>query len=790
MNFKTLLLEAVDTSTPETLYKAIERGQVPGVSLKKILSSEVSSRIGHDTKKELMSSLYYLTEKVQKDVPENRKTLISPIILLVLKRSNNNFKILSNLDKYFESIDPYLSYFLNKDKQEAKTAHKQLFDDFVNSELNITKDRKFEQEANKIFASKAQVKNYGKEVEVVYPEDGEGWEVVSPKTFAAASKLACYGNSKANWCTSANESTFSRYSANNNKLFIIRNNKTGTMFQMDFGEKYNENHYSYPNFKNKNDSPTTLNKLLEKNVSLEVFKSIKNKSGKSVYEILGNDVFEYGNKVKEKIKSVKKTLAKPEEKEIKGAKVKKYKTIFLVKEEYPEIFKNGLNVDKKISGGNELKIKNKLPNGRIENYLTGNRAYLHKELSKEPEIEIKENIVYVVLKDDKKYVYFEGVPSSYLVGKRRTRKLFSLYEFDGSGIKNHIPQNEVPEFLKKTINKKGFIQRVDFAEKLEKEKTDDFEKPIKISDKGNYTVNVQKINNKEQLFSYIENLSPKTKEKILFNKSIRNIMYKLKYPLFLVLLRGGYAFYILEKNSSKDFIYKFYYSRLAEEKKEEVYDTFLVNIKKGSETRFIDFLKENLPNVYQEYKRHIFKNLKNNNELYDNPKKAYETKKERYKKIINKTIDKVKENIKEEEKKDFYYKKFNSSNIPEEIREYITIIEKNEKPTSDNLISITTTDNPLYYYFNIAGEKYISTNAPEYNKILFVGEKKRRYTGLFEFVKINNSTSVSIFSHSTLVNKIRKISEAKGDKKAIRYDDELNVAFRDAMNSDYRKLYE
>jgi len=784
MNFKTLLLEAVDTSTPETLYKAIERGQVPGVSLKKILSSEVSSRIGHDTKKELMSSLYYLIEKVQKSVPENRKALINPIVLLILKRSNNNFKILSNLDKYFESIDPYLSYFLNKDKQEAKTTHKQLFDDFANSELNIAKDRKFEQEANKIFAAKSQIKDYGKEVEVIYPEDSEGWEVVSPKTFAAASKLACHGNSKARWCTSANESMFRNYTVNNNKLFIIRNNKTGTMFQMDFGEKYNES-YNSPNFKNKDDKSTTLNKLLENDVPLEVFKSIKNKSGKSVYEILGNDVFEYSNKTKEKIESVKKTLAKVEEKEIKGIKVKKYKTIFSVKEEYPKIFKNGLNIDKKISGGSELKLKNKLTDGTIENHLTGNRAYLHKELLKEPEIEIKENTVYVILKDNKKYVYFEGIPSSYLVGKRRTRKLFSLYEFDDSGIKNHIPQNEVPEFLKKIINKKGFIQRVDFAEKLEKGKTDSFEKPINISD----NFSIQKINNKEQLFSYLEGVSSKTKEKILFNKNIRNIMYKLKYPLFLALF-GTYNFYILEKNSSRDFIYRFFYSKFTEEKKEEAYDTFFKNIKKTSETNFINFLKENLPNVYQEYKKYVFKNLNKNINLYPNPQKIYESNKERYKKIINKTIDKVKENIKEEEKKDFYYKKFNSSNIPEEIREYITIIEKNEKPTSDKLISIRTTDKPLYYYFNITGEKYISTNVSEYNKMLFVGEKKRRYTGLFEFIKINNSTSVSIFSHSTLINKIRKISEAKGDKKAIRYDDELNVAFRDAMNSDYRKLYE
>ena len=82
-------------------------------------------------------------------MPASSNVLISryTVRMLILKRSEN----ITHFLFVHKNLDPYVAYFKNRDKKEAKTTYKYLFDKFANSKSDIGNDRKFEKEVNEIF---------------------------------------------------------------------------------------------------------------------------------------------------------------------------------------------------------------------------------------------------------------------------------------------------------------------------------------------------------------------------------------------------------------------------------------------------------------------------------------------------------------------------------------------------------------------------------------------------------------------------------------------------------------
>jgi len=279
MNFENILNEATEIKNEYDLAKMILRGQISGVSAKTFFGKHydfIQSKIEKQEKSMPLSFLSYLLKIIKSsEIPSRYE---NALIFLILKKA----KEYNNINIQF-SIDPYLTYFQNKNKKEAKENPeiKSLFDKFEKEEINSKFNNDFEQKINAFFAQKATVKS-NNEIEVIYPKDEEGWEVFSPKTFAAAKQLACIANRKAKWCTAAGANYFNRYTENNNKLYIIRNNKKDLIYQMDWGEIRDN---SKPNFMDENDNQVSFLFAL-KNIPLNVLRYIKNKNGENVADLI------------------------------------------------------------------------------------------------------------------------------------------------------------------------------------------------------------------------------------------------------------------------------------------------------------------------------------------------------------------------------------------------------------------------------------------------------------------------------------------------------------------------
>lgn len=261
-----LLNEAADLTTPESSIKAIQRGQVPGVKAKDFFAGRKELTI----KATLETAIN--TVKAH-DVGNNFNKYLT--LLFSKARTINKLNSLS-ARKLEEVLDGFDAYFNNINKKEAKSIHKEKFVEFASSLLNVGEVKEFEQWANEAFAQKAKMKEG--EHEIVYNKDG--WEVIIPKTFAAAREFACMNSRKAKWCTAASSSYFKTYSGEDNPLYIIRNKEKNEMFQMDFGKR------GRPNFKSEDDSSTSTEKLKEVNIPKDLLQSIKNKKGESVYDLI------------------------------------------------------------------------------------------------------------------------------------------------------------------------------------------------------------------------------------------------------------------------------------------------------------------------------------------------------------------------------------------------------------------------------------------------------------------------------------------------------------------------
>lgn len=264
-----LLLEAVDLSDGSKVIRALERGQVPGVKKKVFLKTSFS----RDQIEETLNNVIGI---VSNKVGENDK---NKYLFLIFKRAGNVEWLDQFRDEELnEIVDSMMAYFGNKNKKEAKENEevKKKFEEYENSKLNFEDDKKFEQWVNEKFAHKAKAKD--DDIDVVY-DDGE-WNVSIPKTFAAAKKLACMADRKARWCTAAQKRMFSSYSSEDNPLFIIRNEKKDLMYQMDWGRGRN------PNFMDEKDKPAKIIEVLGVGIPEDLWKSIKNKDGESVYDKL------------------------------------------------------------------------------------------------------------------------------------------------------------------------------------------------------------------------------------------------------------------------------------------------------------------------------------------------------------------------------------------------------------------------------------------------------------------------------------------------------------------------
>lgn len=592
-----LLLEATDLLNIDNLYKAFERGQISGLSYKKMFEDYKAKHFLKGKKEEQVKKEFEIVMKgffaalISKVKNVNRENLRQPILTLILKKLKNNF---SNISLENFSFDPYLTYFLNKDKQEAKTTHKQLFDDFVNSELNKTKDQKFEQEVNKIFAGKSQVKDIDKEVEVIYPEDKDGWKVLSPKTFAASSKLACMNNRKSRWCTAANEFMFKRYIEGDNKLFIIKNEKKDLMFQMDWGTNNR-----YGNFMDENDTKVSVAKFLSNDLPDDLLKSIKNKRDESLFDKL-KKIKDVGKEIKKEKLEIKEKLKK-DVREIKNWKIETFKTAENLKEEYPIFFKKGLIIRKEIFNKEDVayakgstKIASLMSNPNIQPLTNLKKKFNVEEIKKE---------IYVFSSGETKYLYLEGINSSYLGGKgggKRILTTFSLYYLNNDKLE-HIEiddLNKIPESIRKIVRRKGIVQKHDFYKKVKEEiiKQNSHYNKETIWELDSFAI--RKINNFSQFgfgFHSVEKLED------VISKEKRNSFYKLfKFPMYEFKTYYEPIF----KNANSEYLVYDYpsFKKITDEKIIKIIDSnFTMNSFKTK--IFIDVLKEKFSDLYYKIKK-------------------------------------------------------------------------------------------------------------------------------------------------------------------------------------------
>jgi hypothetical protein len=273
---KQLLLEAVDLSTGKSIITSMKRGQIPFVGYKKF---------------------FYGNETLTKEVVEVLDTIVIPQVKSITNNDNFNVYLIAVLRKYRTAenlvkltsgssisnlLDALVAYYSNVNKREAKQdlKIKKRFEEFISSPLNNAKDKSFEQWANSAFAHKAKAR----EEDYIELYNKNGWEVVKILTFAAAKKFAWMGDKKAKWCTAANVGLYDSYTEQGtNPLYIIRNHRTGSMFQMDFGAERG------PNFKDSKDASVNA-KVVEDSIPLEVLNSIKDKKGKRLGDYFENSL--------------------------------------------------------------------------------------------------------------------------------------------------------------------------------------------------------------------------------------------------------------------------------------------------------------------------------------------------------------------------------------------------------------------------------------------------------------------------------------------------------------------
>jgi len=406
MNTKLILLEATEYVDGASLAKAILRGQITGVSKLFFYGQEPDIKT---------------LDKFLQIVKTNfDKTLQNKAIVLLLNKAKyiNNLRYVNN-----QIIDITKSYFSNINKKKAnKPKIKELFDKFEEVDLTNSFNQEFENKINKLFADSAEIK-LNNEYEVIYPTDSDGWEVVVPKTFAAAKNLSSFkGVGKAFWCTAAHAANFKDYTKNNNKLYIIRNLKKGIFYQMDWGYR---NKWANPSFQNFYNKPVTINEILD-TIPMKVLGSIKNKDNESVSELikkLNNDI--EGN---------------TEEKQI-----DKWKYRLLTKTEFLKLIK---------------KYKIDIDLG----YLYKAQYYAKEALSKE---EIFKNKFILLENKDKKYLFI-STKSKVVIDDEEV--YFPLFELKKDGTysiadKDAIAEaKDIPNEVKKYIYTKHEIEKPDYTD--------------------------------------------------------------------------------------------------------------------------------------------------------------------------------------------------------------------------------------------------------------------------------------------------------------------------------------
>lgn len=291
--YKSLLTEAVDLTTPDTILRAIERGQIIGVSKSTFLSGSTST----DSVKATLSTLISVLNDSVSAGDFNK-------YMMLFFQKAKTAKVLSYFDErgLNEIVDGFKSYFGNINKKEVKEKEeiKQKFDSFSKEALSIEKVKEFEQWANKSFVDKAKMKSG--DAQIIYNKDG--WQVIVPKTFAAAKEYACMNNRKAQWCTSASSSHYDYYTNDGtDNIYIIRSEKRDKMFQMDFGNKDKK----MPNFKNESDGTATIPELKKAGVPDDLLTFLKNKEGKSIKDSI-DDFKKRSDKVNRKISLSNKSI--------------------------------------------------------------------------------------------------------------------------------------------------------------------------------------------------------------------------------------------------------------------------------------------------------------------------------------------------------------------------------------------------------------------------------------------------------------------------------------------------
>lgn len=271
MTINQILNEAADFTTADAIIEAIKNGKTE-VSPKKFFSINSSSNT-----KNINSEIEKAKENFTSIINSCKEYNIdNKAIKLIIKRAgdivtfNNNYK----------GFDPYVAYFKNKDKKEAQTTYKKLFDDFVNSQMNPVTDHNFEKEVDKLFSQKTNIKNKNKEINHLYGPDKDGWEVFIPLTFAAASNYSTTKDGKTKWCTAARKSAFDTYSGYG-PLWIIRNYDKGLAYQLNL----NSEDKKYVQFMDKDDEEPSAEELVKtiKIIPEEALKTI-NFHGRNLLE--------------------------------------------------------------------------------------------------------------------------------------------------------------------------------------------------------------------------------------------------------------------------------------------------------------------------------------------------------------------------------------------------------------------------------------------------------------------------------------------------------------------------
>jgi len=427
MTFKSILLEATEYVDGASLAKAILRGQIAGISKKFFNGKEPDIEA---------------LDKFLQIVKNNfNKPLQNKVVVLLLNKAKtiDNLKYVNN-----QIIDTTKSYFDNVNKEEAKKPEvKELFDKFEEIDLTDPFNKTFENKINDLFADYAEMKS-DDEYEVIYSTDEEGWEVVVPKTFAAAKYLSSFkGVGKAFWCTAAHAYHFRDYTQHGNKLYIIRNLKKKIFYQADFGYQHFNN--QYPSFQDFHNEPVNLNEVLD-TIPLKVLDSIKSIKGVSIAKLIKKNI----------------------DKSLKSEKIKDW--------EYKELSKPQL-----------MKI---LKQYKIDIYVTksDNNNFVGSEINNSDIEKVKKNVVSMNnILDHTSRKYIE--PKGYLITHNDKKYLFvkSIYEiFSSRGIYKNLFDSiiELEENNKyKILSLKSFREDENIPSKIKKIL---FDIPPKAEKKPNY----------------------------------------------------------------------------------------------------------------------------------------------------------------------------------------------------------------------------------------------------------------------------------------------------------------